>query len=103
MFETSKDLLYIILAFCILWFTAFVCWALYYIISVMRSVAKITDSAKKKMQMVDDILKLVKLVKDKLDKGSNHMSILADSAIKLVGFVMDKQKKSTAKSKKKKS
>jgi len=100
MFETSKDLLYIILAFCILWFTAFVCWALYYIISVMRSVAKITDSAKKKMQMVDDILKLVK---DKLDKGSNHMSILADSAIKLVGFVMDKQKKSTAKSKKKKS
>ena len=100
MFETSKDLLYIILAFCILWFTAFVCWALYYIISVMRSVAKITDSAKKKMEMIDDILKLVK---DKLDKGSNHMSILADSAIKLVGFVMEKQKKSTAKSKKKKS
>ena len=99
MFETSKDLLYIILAFCILWFTAFVCWALYYIISVMRSVAKITDSAKKKMEMIDDILKLVK---DKLDKGSNHMSILADSAIKLVGFVMEKQKKSTAKSKKKK-
>jgi len=99
MFETSKDLLYIILAFCILWFTAFICWALYYIISVMRSVAKITDSAKKKMEMIDDILKLVK---DKLDKGSNHMSILADSAIKLVGFVMEKQKKSTAKSKKKK-
>ena len=37
------------------------------------------------------------LVKDKLEKGSNHMDLLSDSAIKLVGFLIDKKSDSSSK------
>jgi len=97
MLETSKDLLLVVIAFCILWFTVFVCWSMYYIISMLRNASKITISVREKLELVDKILKLVK---EKLEQGTNHMAVLADSAIKLVGFIMDKQKKGADKKKK---
>lgn len=99
MLETSKDLLYIVIAFSILWVTIFLCWMMYYFISILRNTSKITVSLREKLELVDKILKLVK---DKLEKGSNHMAILSDSAIKLVGFLMEKQKEKDSSSKKKK-
>ena len=99
MLETSKDLLYVVIAFAILWVTVFFCWALYYVISMLRNVSKMAISIREKLELVDKILKLVK---DKLEKGSNHMALLSDSAIKLVGFFIDKQKTSKATGKKKK-
>lgn len=99
MLETSKDLLFVVIAFCILWFTVFVCWALYYMISILRNASKMTISIRQKLEVVDKILKLVK---DKLEKGSSHMAMIADSAIKLVGFLIEKQKKGGGKKRKKK-
>jgi len=99
MLETSKDLLFVVIAFCILWFTVFVCWGLYYVISMMRNASKMTASIREKLELVDKILKLVK---DKLEKGSNHIALISDSVIKLVGFMMDKQAKGSASKKSKK-
>ncbi|MFA5022125.1 MAG: hypothetical protein WC508_03535 [Patescibacteria group bacterium] len=98
MLETSKDLLFIIIAFAILWLTVFVCWALYYVVVMLKNFSKMTISVREKLELVDNILKLVH---DKLEKGSNHMSVVADSAIKLVGFLMEKQGKASSKKKKK--
>jgi len=99
MLETSKDLLFVLLGISILAFTVFVCAALYYIIVMLKNFSKMTISIREKMETVDKILKLVK---EKLEKGSNHMAVLADSAIKLVGFFMEKQKKSSGSKKKNK-
>lgn len=104
MIETSQDILYIVIAFSVLWVTIFFCWMLYYFIVTLRNVSKMTLSIREKLEMVDNILKLVK---NKLEKGSNHMALLSDSAIKLVGFLMDKHKsdkesKKTSRSRKKK-
>src|SRR3989338_2538005 len=93
MLETSKDLLFVVLAFCILWFTVFVCWGLYYMITMLRNASKMTASIREKLELVDKILKLVK---DKLEKGSNHMALISDSVIKLVGLAMEKQQKKAA-------
>jgi len=93
MLETSKDLLFVVIAFCILWFTVFICWGLYYFISILRNTSKMTVSIRQKLELVDKILKLIK---EKLEKGTNHMALVSDSIIKLVGFVMEKQKKSSA-------
>ena len=98
MLETSKDLFFIILGLCILWFTVFVCWMMYYLIAMLRDFSKMTLSVREKLETVDKILKLVK---EKLEKGSNHMALITDSVIKLVGFVMEKQKKSSGTKKKK--
>lgn len=89
MLETSKDVLYLIIAFCILWLTVFICWGLYYMIGMLRTMHHITVGVRDKLALVDKILKLVK---DKLEKGSNHMAVIADSVIKLVGLAMEKQK-----------
>ncbi|MFA6410420.1 MAG: hypothetical protein WCW26_02475 [Candidatus Buchananbacteria bacterium] len=98
MLETSKDLLFIIIAFAILWLTVFFCWALYYVVVMLKNFSKMTISVREKLELVDNILKLIH---DKLEKGSNHMALVTDSVIKLVGFAMDKQSKAR-KSKKKK-
>ncbi|MFA6322377.1 MAG: hypothetical protein WCX71_02755 [Candidatus Buchananbacteria bacterium] len=99
MLETSKDLLMVVIAFCILWFTVFMCWAMYYLVVMLKDFSRMTTSIREKLELVDNILKLVK---QKLEKGSDHMAIIADSAIKIVGFVMDKQKKAAVEKKRKK-
>lgn len=102
MLETSKDLLYIVLAICVLWLTVFFSWGMYHIIGMLRNMNRVTNSVREKIELIDNILKLVK---DKLEHGTSQMSIIADSAIKLVGFIMEKQKESSVKktSRKKKS
>ena len=99
MLETSKDLLFVAIAFAVLFFTVFVCWALYYVVVMLRNVSKMTISIREKMEVVDKILKLVK---EKLEKGSSHMAMISDSAIKLVGLLMEKQRTGSTKTKKKK-
>ena len=99
MFETSRDFLNLTIAGAIALFTLFVCWIIYYFIKTLRNMATITTSIKDKMKTIDKILHLVQ---EKLEKGSNHMAMVADSAIKLVGYFMDKQSGGKSGGKKKK-
>jgi len=98
MLETSSDVLRIVIAASVGIFTIFVCLAIYYVVVILRDFSKLSTSLRLKLELVEKILNLVK---DKMEKGSNHMAILADSAIKLVGFIMEKQKNSSQKKKKK--
>jgi len=99
MLNSSTDLLLIVIALCVLWFTIFICWALYYVVTMLKDFSRMTTSIREKLELVDNILKLVK---DKLERGSDHMAIIADSAIKIVGFFMEKQKEGDKTKKKKK-
>lgn len=99
MLVTSKDLLLVVISFCILWFTVFVCWAMYYLIAMLRHASKMTLSLREKIEAIDSILKLVK---DKLEKGTSHIGLIADSAIKLVSYFVEKQNTSSGSSRKKK-
>ncbi len=98
MINDTKDILILVITGSIALFTIFACWAIYYVIVMLRNVSKMTISIREKMEIVDKILKLVK---EKLERGSNQMAMIADSAIKLVRFLMDKQGKKPAKKKKK--
>ncbi|MDX9892878.1 MAG: hypothetical protein RB292_00500 [Patescibacteria group bacterium] len=100
MLETSRDLLNLVIAFSILWFTIFVCWGMYHVIVMLRNASKMTISIREKLELVDKILKLIK---DKLEKGSNHMALVSDSIIKLVGFLMEKQRTASSKTTKRKT
>lgn len=97
--ENSGDLLNLVIAFCILLFTVFVVWSMYYFISTLRNVSNIITGVKEKMDTIDKILNLVH---DKLEKGSSHMAILSETAVRLVGHLIDKQTGKKSKSKKKK-
>ncbi len=49
MLETSQDLFYLVLAFCILWFTVFLCIALYYIIRLLRQTNEVFNDLREKV------------------------------------------------------
>ena len=99
MLESSKDLLLIVIAFCVLWLTIFVSWTIYYVAMMLRNTNKMMTSIRDKMEMVDSILKLVK---EKLEKSTSHLGILADSAIKMAGYFVEQKKKAPGKKRGKK-
>ncbi len=88
MFETSKDILYLVIAFCILWFTVFVCWLLFYFISIIGNVRKIAKSIHEKLEKVDEI---INLVKSKVENSATHLAILVEGVGKLVDYFKDKK------------
>lgn len=100
MIQSSMDILLIVVAVSIGLLTVFACWGLYYFVAMLRDARKMTLSVREKMEIVDKILKLIH---KKLEQGSNHMALIADSAIKLIGFLMEKQgeKKKSGRSRKK--
>lgn len=90
MLETSKDLLFIILAFCILWFTIFVTWALYYLIMILRNANLMVTECRKKVQRVDEIFDFVK---DKLGKSFATFAILTKGILKVMEIMKERKKK----------
>lgn len=94
MLETSKDLLYVVLAFCALWLTVFICWGMYYIIAMMRDVTRLTTSVREKFELVDRILILLR---EKLEHSASHMSMITEAAIRIVNHFMEQGNKKTSK------
>ena len=52
MLETSKDFLFIVLAFCILWVTIFISWILFYVIKIFRNSSKAVEMVQE--AIIDD-------------------------------------------------
>ena len=63
---------------------------MFYVVVVFRNASKIFSSIREKLDFIDHLLNLLK---EKLEKSSSHLSLIADSAIKLVTYIIDKQQK----------
>ncbi|MFH1193582.1 MAG: hypothetical protein V1661_01150 [bacterium] len=81
MFETSKDILYIVLAFCILWLTIFLLWLLFYVISIAKNLRWFIKGAK---DNVANIIKSIDLMKEKIENSVSHLGTIADMAKNIV-------------------
>lgn len=88
MFETSKDILYYVLAFCILWITVFICWFLFYVVSIIGSVRKVIKGIQEKLEKVDE---LINLVKDKVEHSATYLPLIVEGIGKLVDYFKDKK------------
>ena len=99
MIETAKDILYIVLAFCVLWFTIFLCWAIYYIAMILKETKKMMTDVRKKIELLETVLQAFK---ERLEHTSSHMKLLVDTAVSVAEFIKDrkKEKKTTRKRKK---
>ncbi|HOY56109.1 MAG TPA: hypothetical protein PLH37_01675 [bacterium] len=102
MLKNSLDLLYIIIAFCVLWLTIFTSWWLFYIIMIMRRAYQITNSIKKKLKTLDE---LTKSAKDKLENTVLYINLAAEGISKIVGYFKNEKNgtESTAPKNKQKS
>jgi biopolymer transport protein ExbB/TolQ len=90
--ESSKDILYLVLAFCILWFTAFVCWMLYYVIGMLKDASETVRSVRDKLHAIDEA---IRGVKEKLDHSASYLGMVA-GGVKLAISYLEKHKEKVA-------
>ena len=88
MLETSRDLLNIVIAFCVLWFTVFVCWFIYYIVMIIKRVADTTDELAKMASNVNDFFSEAKT---KLRNATSYVPLLIEGVKNLTEYMKNKQ------------
>ncbi|MBI5077072.1 hypothetical protein HZB94_01700 [Candidatus Falkowbacteria bacterium] len=59
-FETSQDLFYLVLAFCIVWLTVFLCIALYYGIRLLKQADEMVRLWRERLQKAASIFEFIK-------------------------------------------
>ncbi len=88
--QDSKDLLYVVLAFCILWLTVFLAWFIYYLSMIMRQTCQIIKETREKINKVDEILKALK---EKIEHSASYLALIGDGVKKLVEVIKEKSDK----------
>lgn len=84
MLYTSRDLLNIVFAFCILWLTILLSWALYYMILIIRDAYGIAKGMRQRLDAVDQFLKLVT---EKLEHTTSYLGLMVETLGRLIAFV----------------
>ncbi|MBI4812472.1 hypothetical protein HY798_03480 [Candidatus Falkowbacteria bacterium] len=79
--QSSKDLLYIVLAFCILWLTIFTAWLIYYLAMLIRQVFLATKEMRERIKKVDEIMKALK---EKIEHSASYLLLIGEGVKKLV-------------------
>ena len=88
MLETSKDLLFIVLAFCVLWLTIFLSWLLYYIIAIMRDAEHLMRAVKSAVLKVDE---LAHTVREKFDHSAASLTLMAQAVKELIIWAVNQK------------
>ncbi len=96
---SSQDILFIVLAFCALWFTAFICWLLYQVAMILRNANLMISELRDKIGKVESALTSIK---DRIEGTTGHFTLIAEGVKTLVAYLIEKKiskKKSTSKKK----
>jgi len=88
--ENSKDLLNVVLAFCVLWLTIFLAWFIYYLIMIMRQGYIAAKEMKERLKKIDET---IKTFKEKMEHSAMYLSLIGEGIKKIVEIVKEKKKK----------
>lgn len=97
MFESSKDILYIVLAFCALWVTIFICWVIYYVAMILKQTYSLINDVKEKMATIDEA---IRGILEKLEHSSAYLALIADGAKFLIKHFTEKKESKRGRPKK---
>ena len=78
---SGQELLYVVLAICIVWFTIFLCWLLYQAARVLRNANTVIETLAHKLELINEGVQFMRNRIDKVSKNVNIVSTL------LGGFV----------------
>jgi predicted PurR-regulated permease PerM len=98
--QDSKDLLYVVIAFCILWLTIFLAWFIYYLAMMMRQFNQIVKEMRERLKKVDEA---IDALKQKIEHSVSYLSLIGDGMKKLVEVAKEHGVSIGKKSKKKSS
>lgn len=88
MFETSKDILYLVISFCVLWTTVFLCWMFYYVMRLLRNANQIIEEFRVRLQSLTEA---INYIRGKVEHMSGLMSLITDGAAGLVKNVLNRK------------
>lgn len=88
MFDTSKDILFVVLAFASIWVAIFLCWALYYCARILRNANEMVEEVKEHAHRLDEA---VRSIRERMEKMSGAFSIVAAGITKIVGKAIEKR------------
>lgn len=77
----SQDILYMVLAFCALWFTAFLCFALYKIAQLAQRMQELSAHAKEKF---DDVMQSLNTIRMKIEGHVSAITSIGDGIRKIM-------------------
>ncbi|MBT4857144.1 hypothetical protein HON52_03055 [Candidatus Uhrbacteria bacterium] len=86
----AADILLIVIAFCVLWVTAFVCWFIYHLAMMLRSLNDVLQEVRFSIEKVEQALQAMKM---KVEKGSGHLSKMSGYVRKAAENVVKPKKK----------
>ena len=86
----STDILYIVLAFCALWFTAFVCWVIWQVAMILKNV---NDTLAQARDIMEKMETAVFSIRQKFDGMSGTAMAMSNAVHKVVEYVIDRKMK----------
>ncbi len=89
--ESSKDLLFVVLAFCVLWLTVFLSWLLYYIIAIVRDTESLIRQVRGAVEKVDS---LAHAVHEKMERSAASLTLIAQAVKELIVWGIQERAKS---------
>lgn len=83
MLESSKDIMYLVIAFSVLWLTIFLCWMLYYLAMMFKNANEIIEEIRDKVHAISSALDFIR---DKIEFVAGGMSFLSKYIGKYLGL-----------------
>lgn len=89
----AKDILFFVLAFCVLWFTLFLSWLIWQVAMILKNVNDVITEAKEKLSLIE---KAISQMKEKFDHATSLVAVVGKGIEKVVEFAMEKRKEKSA-------
>jgi hypothetical protein len=81
MLVSTKDILYLVISFCIIWATFFLCWTFYYLMRLLRNANTIVEEFRVRLQTLSEAIDYIR------GKVENISSLMTLAGSGVTGFV----------------
>lgn len=84
----SRDILYLVISFCVIWVTVFLCWMFYYAMRLLRNTNHIVEEFRMRLQALTDT---INYIRGKVEHISGLMTLASEGVGGLVKKVVAKK------------
>lgn len=84
----TQDILFIVLAFCAIWFTIFLCWLIYQAASLLKHIHGLVDEVRARVASLEDT---VMSMKRKFDGNITMVSSIAEGVKKIIDAMRSRE------------
>ena len=85
----SKDILFFVFAFCVLWFTLFVSWLIWQVAMILKNVNDTVLDAREKLGLIE---KAIIGVREKFENMSGVLGIVGKGIERVVEYAIEKKR-----------